>query len=47
MMLGSPQVKCGEYSSETALCGADSREFQYQGNAEYKALTGWLKPSGM
>lgn len=47
MMLGSPQVDCGGYASEPALCGASSRVFKYVGNGEYTAETGWLTPTGL
>lgn len=47
MLLGSETVKCGAYSDQPGLCGAQSRVFEHTGGNTFSAATDWITPSGL
>ncbi|MGW3106235.1 ABC transporter substrate-binding protein [Streptomyces sp. NPDC001100] len=47
MLLGSETVKCGAYSDQPGLCGAQSRVFEHTGGNTFSAVTDWITPSGL
>jgi branched-chain amino acid transport system substrate-binding protein len=44
MLLGSPQLKCGEFRTMPGLCGFEMRAFKHTGGQSFTAVSGWLQP---
>ena len=44
MLLGSPQVKCGEFRAMPGLCGFEMRAFKHTGGQSFTAESGWMQP---
>ena len=47
MLLGGPVIKCGKYKSAPGLCGAETRNFLSLGGGQFRAVSGWLEPTGI
>ena len=42
--LGPPQLDCGQFSSEPAVCNSEAQFFAYDGQGEFTKIAGWTKP---
>jgi branched-chain amino acid transport system substrate-binding protein len=44
LIMGAPEVQCGKYPDQPAVCNDQTKFYDYQGKGTFKAVTGWLRP---
>jgi branched-chain amino acid transport system substrate-binding protein len=47
MLLGGTKIACGTYPTQAGLCGFQTRVFEHTGGNSFKAVSGWLDPTGV
>jgi branched-chain amino acid transport system substrate-binding protein len=44
VIMGAPQVKCGQFSDAPAVCNSRAKFYTYQGKGAFTQVAGWLQP---
>jgi branched-chain amino acid transport system substrate-binding protein len=44
LLLGGPVIQCGKYRFAPGSCADGNYFFRYEGNGQWKRITGWLEP---
>lgn len=46
LIMGAPNVQCGKYKSQPAVCNDQTKFYNYEGKGVFKAVTGYITPPG-
>jgi branched-chain amino acid transport system substrate-binding protein len=44
VIMGAPEVKCGQFADAPAVCNSQSKFYDYQGQGSFKQVANWLRP---
>jgi branched-chain amino acid transport system substrate-binding protein len=44
VIMGPPSIRCGQFKQAIAICNDQTQFYQYQGQGQWKRVSGWLKP---
>jgi branched-chain amino acid transport system substrate-binding protein len=44
VIMGAPEVKCGQFADAPAVCNSQSKFYAYQGKRAFTQVADWLRP---
>jgi branched-chain amino acid transport system substrate-binding protein len=45
VVMGAPEVKCGQFADAPAVCNSQSKFYDYQGKGSFVQVADWLRPA--